>query len=105
MKLTTQCLLELVDLFEGSNQALFGLDDQRVRGVPHWRLTKFASMQGAALSEWMTQTGYAGYFPVPQGDEMFMADLEDDEDNPQNFSYRCPETFRLKTVSRASVTA
>ena len=103
MQLTTQWLLELGDLFESSGQALVGFEDERVRGVPHWRLAKYPSMQGTALSEWMIQTGYAAYFPVPHGDEMEMIDLDDDEDDPNNFSYRCPETFRLKTVPRASV--
>lgn len=106
MRLNTHSLLELIDLFEASNQKVAGLDNQSVRGVPHWRLAKYPSMQGAGLAAWMAQAGYASYFPVPQGDEMEMVDLENDETSeaePGHLSYRCPETFRLKTVPRASV--
>jgi hypothetical protein len=100
--LSTQSLLDLIGLFERSNQSIADADGQRLRGMPGWDVLKRTSLSQSDLSAWTECVGYAGHFPAPCGDERVPVELQEDED-PGRYSYRCPETFRLKYVSVADV--
>src|SRR5487761_1993842 len=100
--LSTQSLLDLIGLFERSNQSIAGADGQRLRGAPSWDVLERTSLSQSDLSAWTECAGYAGHFPAPYGDERVPVELQEDED-PGRYSYRCPETFRLKYVSAADV--
>lgn len=94
---STKSLLELLDLFERSSHAITDIEGQRLCGVPGWDIFGKTSFSVIELKAWADCIGYAGYYPVPYGDELVPADLEEDED-PGRYRYRCPETFRRKYV-------
>ena len=103
---STQSLLELLDLFEQSNQAISDAEGQRLHGVPGWEVFARTSLTAKAISAWTECTGYAGTYPAHSGDERIAVELEQD-DKPDRYRYRCPETFRTKyvTASQAAVYA
>jgi hypothetical protein len=96
--LKTRSLLELIDLFERSSNAVAGSAGQRLHGVPGWDLTRLTALPGPDLAAWTERIGYAGSYPAIRGDERIPVDLEEDED-PDRYSYRCPQTFRIKYVA------
>lgn len=100
--LSTKSLLELLDLFERSSHAIADIEGQRLCGVPGWDIFGKTSFSVIELKVWTDCIGYAGYYPVPYGDELVPADLEEDED-PERYRYRCPETFRRKHVDASIV--
>ena len=104
--LSTQSLLDLLDLFEQSNQAISDAEGQRLQGVPGWEVSARTSLTPDAISTWTECTGYAGAYPAHSGDEHIAVELEQD-DKSDRYRYRCPETFRTKyvTASQAAVYA
>ncbi|KVG31429.1 hypothetical protein [Burkholderia diffusa] len=94
--LSTRSLLELLALFEQSNQPIPDADGQRLLGVPGWSLSRTTALSRRDLDTWTECIGYAGGYPAPCGDETVMVDLEEDESG--RYRYRCPETFRSKYV-------
>ena len=96
--LSTQSLLDLSKLFELSRQSTCDSDGQRIQGVPGWDFARITSMPPAQLAAWIECVGYAGHYPAPHGDERIAVELHEDAD-PARYSYRCPETFRLKYVA------
>lgn len=95
--LSTPSLLELIDLFEQSGQPILDGDGQRLHGVPGWELSRRAILSSLELAAWTECVGYAGFYPVPRGDEVVMVDIEEDDEQGQ-YRYRCPETFRVKAI-------
>ena len=95
---STQSLLELLDLFEQSNQAISDAEGQRLHGVPGWEVFSRTSLTPQAISAWTECTGYAGVYPAHSGDERVAVELEQDN-KPDRYRYRCPETFRSKYVA------
>lgn len=100
--LSTQSLLELLDLFEQSDESITDGDGQRLRGVAGWDLARLQSLRQKDRLEWLICKGYAGRFPAPSGDEHVPVELEE-ADDPGQYAYRCPETFRKKFVSASEV--
>jgi len=96
--LSTRSLLELIDLFERSIHAVADGDGQRLRGVPGWDLSRRGALSDRDLAAWTELIGYAGSYPAPLGDERTSVEIEEDDD-PDRYRYRCPETFRTKYVS------
>jgi len=94
--MSTRSLLELIALFEQSNQPIPDADGQRLLGVPGWSLSRTTALSRRDLDTWTECIGYAGGYPAPCGDETVMVDLEEDESG--RYRYRCPETFRSKYV-------
>ncbi|RQS20680.1 hypothetical protein [Burkholderia sp. Bp8998] len=92
--LSTRSLLELIALFEQSNQPIPDADGQRLQGVPGWSLSRATALSGHDLETWTECIGYASGYPAPCGDETVMVDLVEDESG--RYRYRCPETFRRK---------
>jgi hypothetical protein len=95
--LSTTKLLELLDLFERSEQSITDAGGQVLRGVPGWELFGQLSIESEELSFWTERTGYAGMYPALRDDERVAVELHDDDD-PQQYWYRCPQTFRKKYV-------
>lgn len=95
--LSTRSLLELIDLFEQSNQSIADGAGQRLHGVPGWDLSRRTHLSVRDLAAWTECVGYVGCYPAPCGDDRIPVDLAEDDD-PVRFRYRCPETFRLKYV-------
>jgi hypothetical protein len=96
--LSTRSLLDLLDLFERSADAIADGDGQRLHGVPGWDLSHRATLSDRDLAQWTERIGYAGCYPAPRGDESVPVEIEEDDD-PGRYRYRCPETFRTKYVS------
>jgi hypothetical protein len=96
--LSTQSLLELIDLFEQSSQSITDAEGQRLRGVPGWELSRRKTLSDRDLSAWTECVGYAGCYPAPCDDESVMVDIEEDDESGR-YRYRCPETFRIKYIS------
>lgn len=96
--LKTRSLLELIDLFERSGNAVAGSAGQLLHGVPGWELARLTALSGPDLAAWTERIGYAGSYPAIRGDERIPVYLEQDED-PERYSYRCPQTFRTKYVA------
>lgn len=96
--LSTRSLLELIDLFERSSHAIADGAGQRLLGVPGWDLARRAVLSDRELQQWTEQVGYAGCYPATKGDEHVPVEIEEDDD-PERYSYLCPETFRTKYVS------
>lgn len=94
----TRSLLELIDLFERSTHAIADGDGQRLHGVPGWELARRAALSDRELGQWTERVGYAGFYPATRGDEHVPVEIEEDND-PERYRYRCPETFRTKYVS------
>ena len=100
--LPTQSLLELIDLFEQSGQPILDGDGQRLHGVPGWSAFGRTSLSAKQLEHWADCVGYSGSYPAPLGDDRVHVDLAED-DQPDRYRYRCPETFRWKFVPAAEV--
>ncbi|RPE15470.1 hypothetical protein DF122_21220 [Burkholderia pseudomallei] len=100
--LSTHSLLELIDLFEQSNQSIPDTEGQRLHGIPGWALSRMTALSSDDIKAWTQCVGYAGGYPAACGDETVMVDLE--EDDRGRYRYRCPETFRRKYLE-ADVTA
>ncbi len=96
--LQTRSLLELIDLFERSSHAIADGDGQRLQGVPGWELARLTALTDQELEQWTEHVGFAGFYPATRGDEHVPVEIEEDDD-PERFRYRCPETFRTKYVS------
>ena len=95
-------LLELIDLFERSADGVAEGDGQRLHGVPGWELARCTALSNRDLGQWTERVGYAGFYPATRGDERLPVEIEED-DNPERYRYRCPETFRTKYVPADSV--
>jgi hypothetical protein len=95
-------LLELLDLFERAHHPVLCSDGQRLRGVPAWDLKTLQHLSPAQVDAWTDCIGYAGSYPAPHGDDLVPVDLDEDEATG-GFRYRCPTTFRRKTLSAAAV--
>ena len=100
--LSTPSLLELIDLFERSGQPIADSDGQRLRGVPGWSVFKRTSLTPRQLEQWADCVGYSGSYPAPLGDDLVYVDLTEDDD-PDQYRYRCPETFRWRFVPASEV--
>ena len=98
--LSTRLLLELLDLFEQSSQAIGDAKGQRLHGIPGWHIINRTSLTADEISTWTERVGYVGSYPADIGDECVAVDLHED-DGPDRYWYRCPETFRKKYVSAA----
>ena len=98
MSLRTRSLLELIDLFERSAHGIADGDGQRLQGVPGWELSRCTALSNREMGQWTERLGYAGFYPATKGDEHLPVEIEED-DNPERYRYRCPETFRTKYVS------
>ncbi len=96
--LSTSSLLELIDLFERSRQSITDGDGQRLLGMPGWDFLPAVSLSAAELSAWTTRIGYAGHYLADRGDERVAVELEASEGS-SNYCYRCPATFRMKSIS------
>jgi hypothetical protein len=101
-KLSTRSLLDLVDLFEQSSQSTVNADGQRIYGVPGWVLSGISSLSDKQLEAWTDCVGYSTFFPAPCGEDRVAVEIKEDDD-PDRYSYRCPETFRKKYISAATV--
>ncbi len=95
--LSTPKLLELFDLFERSDQSITDARGLALHGVPGWDLFGREVIGPEELSAWTECTGYAGMYPALRDDERVAVELHDDDD-PQQYWYRCPQTFRKKYV-------
>ncbi len=101
-KLSTSSLLDLVDLFEQSSQSTVDAEGQRLYGVPGWVLSGISTLSGKQLEAWTDCVGYSAFFPAPCGEDRVAVEVTEDDD-PDRYRYRCPETFRKKYVSSATV--
>lgn len=101
-KLSTSSLLDLVDLFEQSSQSTVDAEGQRLYGVPGWVLSGISMLSGKQLEAWTDSVGYSAFFPAPCGEDRVAVEINEDDD-PDRYSYRCPETFRKKYISAATV--
>jgi hypothetical protein len=101
-KLSTRSLLDLVDLFEQSSQSTVDADGQRLYGVPGWVLSGNSTLSDKQLEAWTDCVGYSAFFPAPCGEDRVAVEINEDDD-PDRYSYRCPETFRKKYISAATV--
>lgn len=100
--LPTQSLLELIDLFEQSGQPIADGDGLRLRGVPGWSVLGRTSLTPKLLEQWTDCVGYAGSYPASLDDDLVQVDLTED-DQADRYRYRCPKTFRWKSVPAAEV--
>jgi hypothetical protein len=101
-KLSTRSLLDLVDLFEQSSQSTVDADGQRLYGVPGWVLSGNSTLSDKQLEAWTDCVGYSAFFPAPCREDRVAVEIKEDDD-PDRYSYRCPETFRKKYISSATV--
>ena len=99
--LSTLLLLELLELFEQSSQPIGDAEGQRLHGVPGSHMVDRTSLTADEISAWTERVGYVGSYPADFGDECVPVDLQED-DAPDRYWYRCPETFRKKYVSAAN---
>ena len=67
--LSTRSLLELIDLFERSIDAVADGDGQRLRGVPGWDLARRVALSDRDLAAWTERIGYADCYMAADGDE------------------------------------
>lgn len=79
--LSTQKLLELLELFERSDQSITDARGHELRGVPGWELFGRVSIEPEDLSSWTERTGYAGMYPALRDDERVAVELHDDDDD------------------------
>ena len=98
MPLSTRSLRELIEVFERSGQSILDAEGQRLRGMPSWELARCEALSDADIVAWTDCVGYAGSYPAFCSDERVPVDLDEDDD-PERYSYRCPETFRTKYVA------
>jgi len=100
--MTNQLLRELVQLFEISNSEVSSGDGQYTRGIPAWRLRRYASINGQQSSNWFTLVGYADYCIAPCYDEDVEVVVEYD-DELGGYGYRCPETFKWRRIAEENL--
>lgn len=100
--LSTQLLLDLIKLFEQSVQQVVDEDGQVLTGDPGWKLRQYETLNVEQISEWCDCIGYAGYYPAPCGNEHCGVDVFPDDES-DNYLYRCPETFRLRSIEPAEI--
>ena len=100
--LSTQSLLDLIKLFEQSVQRVVGEDGQILTGIPGWKLGQYEALDSERISEWCDRIGYAGYYPAPYGNDY--CDVDDfPDDESDRYLYRCPESFRLRSIEPAEI--
>lgn len=92
--LSTLAFIELLALFDRERPAIRGANGQRLTGLPGWELRR-TRLLPPIRSEWLVRLGYASHYPAEREDELVPVELEEDED-PERYRYRCPETFRVK---------
>jgi len=101
-KLSARALRDLIDLFEQSCQSTVDADGQRLYGVPGWFLSGISTLSTTQLEAWTDCVGYSAFFPAPCGEDRVAVEIKEDDD-PDRYSYRCPETFRKKYISSSTV--
>lgn len=101
-RLPTSSLRELISLFERAHHLVGDGRGRRVRGLPAWEVTGRSGLSAAELASWTDCAGYAGECPVPWRDEQVLVPLTETDD-PSQYEYQCPETFRKKRVAAADV--
>lgn len=101
--LTTRSLLELIGWFERSRQPIVDAQGQRLYGVPAGQMGRHTAWSEEQVADWTECIGYAASFAAPCGDELVPVELEEEDENPERFRYRCPETFRKKWVAASHV--
>lgn len=101
-RLPTSSLRELISLFERAHHLVGDGDGRRVRGLPAWEVTGRTCLSAAELASWTECVGYAGECPVPWQDEQVLVPLTETDD-PSQYEYQCPETFRKKRLAAADV--
>ena len=100
--LSKRSLIGLIQLFEQSSQSITDIDGRSLHGFPAWDTKDVENFTKQDLATWTQCIGYAGCYPVPCGDDRVLADLEEDDD-PDQYRYCCPETFCTKYVSAERV--
>ncbi len=100
--ISTQSLLELIGLFDRCGQPIGDGNGQRTYGIPSWEITAHTSLSPQLVAAWTDRVGYARHFPATRDDEEIAMELKEDDD-PSRYSYRCPETFRVKYVAADDV--
>ena len=100
--LSTQSLLDLIKLFEQSVQRVVGEDGQILTGIPGWKLGQYEALDSEHISTWCDCIGYAGYYLAPYGNDHCDVDVFPDDESDR-YLYRCPETFRLRTIEPAEI--
>ena len=100
--LSTQLLLYLIKLFEQSVQQVVDEEGQVLTGVPGWKLRQYETLDSERISEWCDCIGYTGYYPAPCGNEHCDVDVFPDDES-ESYLYRCPETFRLRSIEPAEI--
>lgn len=98
MTLSTQSLLELLTLFDQSNNTVQDSEGNRLHGVAGWWIQSKTDLAPTTLQTWTTRVGYAGVIDVPCADDRVFVDINETDD-PSKYEYRCPETFCRKFVS------
>ncbi len=101
-KLSARSLRDLIDLFEQSGQSTVDAEGQRLYGVPGWVFSGMSTLSSAQIEAWTDCIGYSAFFPAPCGEDREAVEIKED-DGPDRYSYRCPESFRKKYVSSAKV--
>ena len=96
--LSTRSLLELLVLFNQSNNTTLDSDGNRLHGIPGWWMCDKTDLAPNTLHAWATRVGYAGGIDVPCADDRIFVDIHETDD-PSSYEYRCPETFCRKRVS------
>jgi hypothetical protein len=94
-------LREVIGFFERS-QPQFGIEGERLEGVPAWDILVRTGLSAQELQAWMMRVGYADSYPAYLWDEEVPADLEEDDD-PGWFRYQDPETYRMRRVRAEEV--
>lgn len=100
--LSTPSLLELIELFERASHPILDSEGRPLHGVPAWWLRADAALSREAQAQWIQRIGFAGHYPAKRGEEFLPVELEEDDD-PKWYRYRCPETFRMKSVPASQV--
>jgi len=100
--LSTPSLLELIELFERASHPILDSEGRPLHGVPAWWLRADAALSREAQTQWIQRIGFAGHYPAKRGEEFLPVELEEDDD-PKWYRYRCPETFRMKSVPASQV--
>ena len=100
--LSTHSLLDLIRLFEQSVQRVVGEDGQILTGIPGWKLRQYEALDSGHISKWCDCIGYAGYYPTPYGNDHCDVDVFPDDES-ESYLYRCPETFRLRSIEPAEI--
>ena len=100
--LSTQSLLDLIELFEQSVQKVVDEDGQILTGIPGWKLSQYGTLDSEGISEWCDCIGYAGYYPASYGNDHCDVDVFPDDESDR-YLYRCPESFQLRSIEPAEI--